>query len=92
MTSFSWAIVNEHHRGRYQSPLTIAGHQLELTKCEHYFLHTYLVVGGDALEEELLVDMTYQQFLLLPELGATVAHFQVSCDKLRSSWQSNMTS
>ena len=51
--------------GRYAAPLTVLGVHGTLWRCEVSTVHTYLIFA--TAMEDILIDVTYKQFLLIPE-------------------------
>lgn len=67
--------------GRYSARLTLRGVTGTLWRCEISTVHTYLLfVADDHLAEDVYVDVTHKQFLLLPE-WMEPRHFQ-ACKSL----------
>lgn len=53
--------------GRYSAPLRIGGTLGTLWRCEVSTVHTYLIFEAPGLAESILIDVTYKQFLVIPE-------------------------
>jgi len=62
-----WAIQNEERDGIYSVSLTIAGVQGTLMRCEFLTVHTYLLFVSEELDTDILIDVSYIQFLVFPD-------------------------
>ena len=90
--------ANAHARGlpgptgRYRANVEIAGVRGQLIKCEMDAVHTYVFFTSPSIEEDIIIDVTYKQFLVITDwMGDTPDshHYQVSrvtpltCTRLR---------
>ena len=62
--------------GRYAAALRVGGVHGTLWRCEISTVHTYLVFSAAGVED-ILIDVTYKQFLVLPE-WMEARHFQAA--------------
>jgi hypothetical protein len=62
----TWAVENDSHSGIYTASLVVAGVQGTLIKCAFLDVHTYLVFTSPLIED-IIIDVSYFQFLLIPE-------------------------
>jgi hypothetical protein len=61
--------------GRYAAPLVVRGVRGTLWRCEMTTAHTYLLFEAPGIED-IYIDVTFKQFLVLPEWMET-RHFEV---------------
>jgi len=62
-----FGVQNSEREGIYHFPVTISGIAGNITKCEFDTVHTYLVFKAPTVED-ILIDVTYRQFLIIPDL------------------------
>ena len=62
--------------GRYAAPISVRGVRGTLWRCEVSTVHTYLIFEAAGMDD-VFVDVTWQQFLLLPD-WMTDVHFEAA--------------
>jgi len=62
-----WALQNDERDGIYSLEMEINGVKGSLIRCEFLEVHTYLLFVSPEIDKDILVDVSFKQFLVYPE-------------------------